>query len=121
MAANDFRPVGTETTSWHPETGSGLVTPGWVGAAHEAAGAKLDDFLYAGQPRPAQAVTQVVTSEPATDAKPQAAVNNCPGCAARLSAIEMKMERCLACGTGLHSNSGAAVASGSDKPLTIGI
>jgi hypothetical protein len=116
MASHDFRPARTEGSSWHPKTGSLPLAPGWLGAAHEIAGSRLDDFLYAGQPRSVRVESEAVLEAPATDAMPPAVSNDCPHCAARLSAVELKMERCLACGWSLRSVDDCA-----SQPLTIGI
>jgi hypothetical protein len=98
-----------------------MVASGWVGAAQGTAGAGLDDFLYAGQPRSERSESEAVLKAPATDAKPALVSNNCPYCAAHLSAVELKMERCLACGSNLHLGTGSGDGISESKPLTIGI
>jgi hypothetical protein len=121
MASNEFRPAGAEGNSWHPEVASTLVHPGWVGVAHEIAGSRLDNFLYAGKPRSAQAEPEAVSSAPVTDTMPPALADDCPHCAVHLSAVELKMERCLSCGRSLRRGAGLVNSASTISPLTIGI
>lgn len=121
MASNEFHPAGMEGNAWQSETGSAMAPPGWVGTAYETAGFKLDDFLYAGQARSHQSGTSAALESRASDSLAPKASTDCPHCAAPLSAVELKMERCLACGQGLHVRSATEDGISANQPLTIGI
>lgn len=122
MALSDFSPVGAESSAWAVPVEHAPVGSSWVGVAVEAAGSRLDDFLYSGTARaagrkpaaaagPMEAATRIV--------EPAAMV--CPHCQARLSSVERKMERCLGCGQTVRDAARAGLDGTAQGPLTIRI
>jgi hypothetical protein len=94
-----------------------VITPSAAGPQH-AAGSAVDSFLYpagsglAAAPAPSESrpsdPTAAASVRPTAQATaPTRAKDACPACQAKLSAVELKMGRCLRCGKGLHQANGA--------------